>query len=153
MKAPIKTMAVALLALAACDGNSYNPTQPQSPQAPVPAASSWIGDQILVSCSGGGCSRFNAGETFSGVRWAVERSGSSIDLYNLDADMAYRGTMDGRRFVASYPIVAWEYPDNSRIEGEFALDSNSFEATETFSWVSPDGATQAVWRWRVSRAE
>ena len=149
----IDAICLSLLAggLAACNGSGGNPlpTQPL-PQAPGPVQSSWIGDQTLVSCSGS-CSLFNVGETFSRIRWGVTPSGSSIDLYNLDADMAYRGTLDGRLFVATYPVVAWEFPENSRIEGEFAPDLNSFEALETHLTSGPAGETRVIYHWRVSR--
>jgi hypothetical protein len=75
-------------------------------------------------------------------------SGSTINLYNVDDDMAFSGTMDGRRFVATYPVIPWEYPDHARIEGEFAQNGNSFEADA--SYFGPDGA-RADWHWRVAR--
>lgn len=90
------------------------------------------------------------GDTFSGRRWSIARSGSTIDLYNLDDDMAFRGTMDGRRFVATYPITPWDAPDHARIEGEFAADGDSFEAIATYFHGTRDGA-RADWHWRVSR--
>ena len=104
----------------------------------------------MLSCSGLGCSGFKVGDTLSGRRWSVALSGSTIDLYNVDDDMAFRGTMDGRRFVATYPVMPWEYPDHARIEGEFGLDGNWFDAVETYFYGTPDGA-RADWQWRVSR--
>jgi hypothetical protein len=147
-------LAALMCASAAGCSNPSAPTAPPptastaTPPVPQPQFSDRTGVQALLSCSGYFCSFHEVGQTFSGVRWRVAVSGSTVDLYNLDADMAYRGTMDGLRFVAGYPIVPWEFPDHAIVEGEFAQDGSSFEAIEKS--FGRDGARED-WRWRVTR--
>ena len=145
----------AALIFAACDGGISSssqsiPTAPTTSNAPFPSSiASWSGDQTMVSCSGRrGCDDFTVGETLSGRRWVVTRSDSTVDLFNVDDDMGFRGTMDGRRFVAAYPFVLWEHADHARIEGEFAPDGKSFEAVATYFWADD---ARSDWHCRVSR--
>jgi hypothetical protein len=151
-------IAMAALIITACGGDSSSsaqstPLAPTNPQpGPIPIVPSWIGDQTLLSCSGPrGCRDFKLGDTFSGRGWIVERSDSTVVLWHMDADMIFRGPMDGRRFVATYPTGPSQYPNQSRLEGEFAPDGNSFEAVETYFFAEFADGSRSDWQWRVSR--
>ena len=135
---------VVLCVFAACKGGGSDslPTAPSVPTPPVvpttptvwwDEASDWIGTATLVSCSGFVCGQI--GHTASDQTWRIVRSGSDTRIglsYNFDED--FNGTIDGRRFVATYSF----FTDQATLEGEFADDGNSFEAVETFDHALAD---------------
>ena len=137
---------------AACNGGRDDtPTAPMPPPTTSPPAagkSEWKGDMTLMSCSG--CN-IPVGHTFSDTRWHVELSGSTIVL-DREGDWEFKGTMDGRRFVATYPFPSVPSPDQGVLQGEFAEDFNSFEVDESQIIPQPPGF-HAVYHHRVVRIQ
>jgi hypothetical protein len=119
----------------------------------------WTARARVVSATGGeGCGWGRApGETRDGVLWRIVIDDESIlldeDMRNWPTDdVAFRGTLEGRRFTArvegspDYLNYACQWRGGV-LTGEFNADFTSFEADESLFWGPPQRETVVRRHW------
>ncbi len=146
------------LSLVGCDSSRAIQASPATPSQalngalPMASSTSWVATRTVQSVTGSGpcVSGINAGDTATGVLWAIEINGKTIvldeNMRNWPTDdTPYTGTLDGLQFSAAYP----QQPGGvcqfrgATLTGNFNADFSTFQATETVT-LETQGAEMTV---------